>query len=238
MPTSSQELLIIDSAPPDEKLTQYFTQFSFNVLYFNSLDQFQRIKINSPTALLIHWKMIQDNNINLKTFSENLHVPIIVISDISNEEIGIQMLENGADDFLVKPINPRELHARITAIQRRIQNMGKNPQHEKEIISFNQWKLYLTSRQLFNDQNEEIVLSPSEYNLLLAFLRQPQQVLGREFLLQLNKNSQLNPFDRRIDIQISRLRQKIEPDIKRPLLIKTIRNGGYMFVAEVTTSKN
>lgn len=91
---------------------------------------------------------------------------------------------------------------------------------------------------MFRDNtNEELSLSAGEYDLLLTFVQQPQRVLDRELLLHITKNSDLNPFDRRIDVQISRLRQKIEVDAKNPTLIKTIRNGGYMFTAQVTTLK-
>lgn len=233
---SSQCLFIIDNNHQDQQVTNYFTQFGFTIIHYNDLTQLEQSKEN-PTAILINWKVLPHTSMNLKERFDCFHAPLIVISDTPNEEIGIKMLENGADDFIVKPINPRELHARITAINRRIQKLVTVQEHEKEVLSFNNWHLYPSSRQLFNDKNEELKLSASEYNLLLAFLRQPQQVLGREFLLQLTKNSDLNPFDRRIDIQISRLRQKIEPNTKKPLLIKTIRNGGYMFTAQVLPIK-
>lgn len=228
----SQCLFIIDNKPQDLQISNYFIQFGFTLIHYHDLKQIDQSN-EKPAALLINWQVLQDTSINLKTLFDYFHAPLIVISDMPNEEIGIKMLENGADDFIVKPINPRELHARITAINRRIQKSFKVLSNEKEVFSFNNWHLYPASRQLFNDKNEELKLSASEYNLLLAFLRQPQQVLGREFLLQLTKNSDINPFDRRIDIQISRLRQKIEPGTKKPLLIKTIRNGGYIFTAQV-----
>lgn len=111
-------------------------------------------------------------------------------------------------------------------------------EQEKEILVFVNWRLYPASRRVFNNENDqELVLSAGEYDLLLTFVQQPQRVLDREHLLQITKNSDLNPFDRRIDVQISRLRQKIEIDAKKPVLIKTIRNGGYMFTAPVTITK-
>lgn len=232
----SQCLFIIDNTPQDQRVSNYFTQFGFKIIHYADLAQLDQ-STEKPVALLINWQLLQNSPMSLKTLFEYFHAPLIVISDTQSEEIGIQMLESGADDFIVKPINPRELHARITAINRRIQKIFKVQQDEKEVFVFNNWHLCPASRQLFNDKNEELKLSASEYNLLLAFLRQPQQVLGREFLLQLTKNSDLSPFDRRIDIQISRLRHKIEQDTKKPLLIKTIRNGGYLFTAQVFSMK-
>ena len=234
--SSSQCLFIIDNTPQDQRISNYFTQFGFKIIHYPNLTQVDQ-STEKPAALLINWQLLQNSAMNLETLFECFHAPLIIISDTPNEEVGIQMLESGADDFIVKPINPRELHARITAINRRIQKIFKAQHDEKEVFAFNNWHLYLASHQLFNDQNEELKLSASEYNLLLAFLRQPQQVLGREFLLQLTKNSDLSPLDRRIDIQISRLRHKIEQDTKKPILIKTIRNGGYLFTAQVFSMK-
>lgn len=232
MPTSSQCLFIIDNAPEDQLFTNYFKQFGFTIVQEHSPAELYQHK-EKPMALLINCQILLSNHAALKTLLEHFHAPILVISDTKNDEMSINMLENGADDFLIKPLNPREVHARITTINRRIQKTYKTQDNEKEILSFNNWHLYPASRQLFNDKNEELMLSTGEYNLLLTFLRHPQQILGRETLLQITKNSDLNVFDRRIDIQISRLRQKIEPNAKKPMLIKTIRNGGYIFTAGV-----
>jgi two-component system OmpR family response regulator len=228
-------LYIIDRNFQDQNLSNYFTQFGYRIIHFHDFKQIDRYQ-EKPSAMLINWQVLQNTNTDLQTIFEHFHTPLIVISDSPNEEMSIKMLENGADDFLVKPINFRELHARITAINRRIQKSFK-VEDEKEELVFNNWHLYPASRQLFNDNNEEIKLSTSEYNLLLAFLREPQQILSREYLLQLTKHSDLKPYDRRIDIQISRLRQKIESAKNKTSLIKTIRNGGYLFTAEVYPMK-
>ena len=141
----------------------------------------------------------------------------------------------GADDFVIKPLYPRELHARIGAISRRVTRAQQKNSVGKEVLMFTNWRLYPASRQIFGENNQELQLSAGEYDLLFAFVHQPQRVLDREFLLQVTKNSDLNPFDRRIDVQISRLRQKIELDKKKPALIKTIRNGGYIFTPRVVS---
>ena len=235
MPLTSHYLFIIDNSPQDQKISHYFTQFGFTIMHYADLVEFTEVK-KQPAAILIHWQLLQSASMSLKTMFGRFHVPLIVISDTPNDEVAINMLENGADDFIVKPINPRELHARITAINRRIQKSDQIQTDEKEGFVFNHWCLYPSSRQLFDDKNKEVNLSAREYTLLLAFLRQPQHILGREFLLQLTQNSDLSPLDRRIDIQISRLRHKIERDTKKPVLIKTIRNGGYMFTAQVFTT--
>lgn len=231
-------LLIIDEDTAQyEQINHYFTQFNYVVVHHKHAILSERW--NYPlTCILINQTLINSEPGLIAHFQQNYHCPIIVISNEVNEDRCIALLEAGTDDFLVKPLNLRELHARINAINRRLKNATKEREQEEDIFIFAQWRLYLGSRRLFNQQNKECHLSNGEYDLLLAFLQQPQRILAREFLLQATKNSDLTPFDRRIDIQISRLRQKIELDAKRPALIKTIRNGGYLFTSAVTKIKS
>ncbi|MDP1603726.1 MAG: response regulator transcription factor [Legionella sp.] len=228
-------LLIIDDAAKDSQLEDYFAKFDYQIIQQANLSQFH-LEFE-PAALLINSSLIKIDSDIIDLLYHRFPVPLIVISDKENEEMCVRMLEAGADDFLVKPIHPRELHARIGAISRRVQRSLKETEQEKNVYSFANWRLYPASRQLFDENQQELQLSAGEYDLLLAFVRQPQRVLGREFLLQITKSSDLNPFDRRIDVQISRLRQKIETDAKRPALIKTIRNGGYLFTSPVLSIK-
>lgn len=228
-------LLIIDDASEDTRIQDYFTKFDYQIIYYNNLNYLSD-DLN-PIALLINSSLIAHDTCIINSIYHRYPVPIIIISDIKNEERCVQMLEAGADDFLIKPIHPRELHARISAIGRRVQRSIQHCEQEKEVMIFANWRLYPASRQLFDEKQQELLLSAGEYDLLLAFLHRPQRVLDREFLLQMTKNSDLAPFDRRIDVQISRLRQKIETDAKKPMLIKTIRNGGYLFTSPVLSFK-
>lgn len=229
-------LLFIDPTPVNEDLKDYFLKFNLDIIQQSMLHPVQ-IEKGMPVAILIHWSLLKQDPSTIHHFYNNYPVPLLVINDTANEEICITMLEAGADDCITKPLYPRELHARITAISRRVLRTRQKVEHEKEVIMFTNWRLYPASRQVFGDNNQELILSAGEYDLLLTFVQQPQRILDREFLLQITKNSDLNPFDRRIDVQISRLRQKIEADAKKPALIKTIRNGGYMFTARVVTLK-
>lgn len=228
-------ILIIDDAPKNVQLEEYFAKFNYQIIYYDNLDQMNESV--QPAALLINCSLIDPGLRAIDLLYHRYSVPLIVISEQKNEEICVKMLEAGADDFLIKPIHPRELHARLGAIGRRVQRSIKDVEQDKEVLVFANWKLYPGSRRLFDESYQELVLSAGEYDLLLAFVRQPQQILCREFLLQVTKSSDLNPFDRRIDVQISRLRQKIETDTKRPALIKTIRNGGYLFTSSVISLK-
>lgn len=233
---NSSYLLFFDKIPVNDDLKKYFSQFNIQIEQKYQLEPIPQDKI-SPAAILIHWSILQNTPQILGHFYNRFLVPILIISDTANEEACIKVLEMGADDFIVKPIYPRELHARINAIKRRVLRAQASKESEKEVLLFTNWKLYPASRRVFDTSNQELLLSVGEYDLLLTFVQQPKQVLDREFLLQITKNSDLNPFDRRVDVQISRLRQKIEPDKKNPTLIKTIRNGGYMFTAQVEIHK-
>jgi two-component system OmpR family response regulator len=229
-------LLIIDDAPVDEELLHYFDKFNFDIVQQKDLTQLKP-ENNSPAAILINGRLIEDVAL-INTLYHRYPVPLLVISNIADKELCVRMLEAGADDFLVKPVLPRELHARISAISRRVLRSRKESEQEKEVLLFDNWRVYPSSRQVIDHATgKELQLSAGEYDLLLAFVRQPQRVLGREFLLQLTKHTDLMPFDRRIDVQISRLRQKIETDTKKPALIKTIRNGGYLFTSRVLVTK-
>lgn len=234
--TEYHYLLIIDPAPIDEELKEYFAQFNLAVVHQTTLHPLQ-ISVDLPAAILIHWSLLKDQLEIIGQLYEQYPAPLLIISDHHDEERCIMMLEAGADDFLVKPLYPRELHARITAINRRVLRVSQKSTLNKEVLTFTHWRLYPASRQVFDEHNNELLLSVGEYELLSIFAHHPQKILNREYLLQNTKNSTLNPFDRRIDVQISRLRQKIEVDAKKPALIKTIRNNGYMFMAQVTVDK-
>jgi two-component system OmpR family response regulator len=162
-------------------------------------------------------------------------IPILMLTAIGEEVDRIVGLEMGADDYLRKPFNPRELLARIKAILRRVQGPAKTViKNEAPIYAFSGWVLDTGARRFISPDQLEVSLTAGEYNLLLAFLEKPQQVLNRDQLLEFTKNRSAAAFDRSIDIQISRLRQKIEDDIKNPVVLKTVRGGGYILAVPVS----
>lgn len=161
-------------------------------------------------------------------------IPIIMVTAIGEATDRIVGLEMGADDYLSKPFNPRELVARIKAVTRRSQQRSRDKQHDQlEKHRFAGWELQVARRVLTSPDGLEVSLSTGEFDLLLVFLSNPQQVLSRDQLLDSTKNRLAGPFDRSIDIQVSRLRSKLEKDPKKPTMIKTVRGGGYMFVEAV-----
>ncbi|MGE3920207.1 MAG: response regulator [Gammaproteobacteria bacterium] len=166
-------------------------------------------------------------------------VPIIMLTAAGDETDTVVGLELGADDYIGKPFNPRELVARIKAVLRRTSDaiplQIDAADASGKILEFNKWVLDTATRQLFSPDKVEIFISSGEYELLTAFLERPQQILSREQLLELTQHRNAGPFDRSIDVSVSRLRQKIELSPKKPTLIKTVRGGGYMFSARVKT---
>lgn len=227
-------LVIVDDTSEHAQLDDYFSKFNFRIEYYTHPGQITD-QCKSASALIINRVLINDDPQQIRALYRRFLLPVIVISNEPNPDACVHLLEAGADDFLLKPVNPRELHARISAISRRVQRHAQEAEQEKDVLLFAHWRLYPSSRQVFNAHHEELTLSAGEYDLLLAFVRQPQRVLARDFLLQITKSCNHNPLDRRIDVQISRLRQKIEQDARKPVLIKTIRNGGYLFTSPVIT---
>ena len=160
-------------------------------------------------------------------------VPILMLTARGEAMDRIVGLELGADDYIAKPFEPRELVARIQSILRRVEWANEIPEQPSEIFSFNGWRLHKTMRQLISAKGMVIPLSNAEFRLLTVFVDHPTRVLSREFLLDEARGRNMDLFDRSIDILVSRLRQKLEDDSRTPQLIKTIRGEGYMFDAKV-----
>lgn len=168
-------------------------------------------------------------------------VPIVMLTAMGEDTDRIVGLEMGADDYVPKPFNPRELLARIKAVLRRVQPGGApSPAPVAEgggqRYRFQDWMLDVATRDLLGADGVVTTLSAGEFDLLLAFVEHPRRVLSRDQLLDFARGRQAIPFDRSIDIQVSRLRRKLGDDAKDPQLIKTVRGGGYLFTPEVTRS--
>jgi two-component system OmpR family response regulator len=161
-------------------------------------------------------------------------IPIIMLTAMGEETDRIVGLEMGADDYLAKPFNPRELLARIKAVLRRAEHTSSTIEVEAgAVLDFAGWSLDLERRELQRADGVMVPLSSGEFELLAAFATHPGRVLSRDQLLDLARGREAQPFDRSIDVQVSRLRRKIETDPQDPALIKTVRNGGYSFTPSV-----
>lgn len=162
------------------------------------------------------------------------NVPIVMLTALGDETDRIVGLEMGADDYVSKPFNPRELLARIRAVLRRSgESVLRADEPVYRTYLFRGWRLETARRRLLDPNGAEVALTGGEYELLVALLERPNRVLSRDQLLDLLHGRQASPFDRTIDVAISRLRRKLETDTRNPELIKTVRGGGYVLAAEV-----
>ena len=165
-------------------------------------------------------------------------MPVIMLTAMGEEIDRIIGLEMGADDYLAKPFNPRELFARIKAVLRRTgassRARGENGgEQSTSVVRFDGWTLDLNKRELISPAGVLVPMSAGEFALLATFVAHPQRVLSRDQLLDFARGRDAQPFDRSIDVQVSRLRRKIEDDPREPALIKTVRGGGYLFAPKV-----
>ena len=167
-----------------------------------------------------------------KTVRSQSSVPIIMLTASADDTDRIVGLELGADDYIAKPYNPRELLARIKAIQRRMQAGSSGP---TRYLRFGAFSMDLTERLLRNAQGERVILTSMDFNLLRFFAEHAGETLDRSRLMEQTRGRDLGPLDRSLDVQVSRLRQRLQDDGRQPDLIKTVRGSGYVFSADVTS---
>ncbi len=166
--------------------------------------------------------------------SGHAQTPLIMLTAMGEDTDRIIGLELGADDYVAKPFNPRELLARMRAVLRRSSESVKPlGEHPHRIIRFGGWTLEPARRRLINPDQIEVPITGGEYDLLVALVERANKVLTRDMLLDLLRGRQAGPFDRAIDVAISRLRRKLEDDGRHAQLIKTVRGGGYVLAAEI-----
>jgi two-component system, OmpR family, response regulator len=162
-------------------------------------------------------------------------LPVLMLTARSDEADRILGLEMGADDYLTKPFAARELLARIRAVLRRTRMLPPNLQlaQAARVLGFGSWRLDTVARHLTDAQGTQVPLTGGEYRLLRVLLDHPQRVLSRDQLLNLTQGRDADPFDRSIDLLVSRVRQRLREDPRQPRYIKTVRNEGYVFCADV-----
>jgi two-component system OmpR family response regulator len=161
-------------------------------------------------------------------------IPILMLTARSDEVDRIVGLEMGADDYLAKPFSPRELVARIKSILRRSRALPSNLKPDQaKLFHFAGWTLDISTRNLLSPDGISIALSGTDFKLLRIFLDHPNRVLNRDQLIDLTQSRDAGPFDRSIDLQVSRLRRRLNDPPKDPAIIKTARGEGYVLAAEV-----
>jgi two-component system OmpR family response regulator len=227
-------LLIDDEATLREPLAEYLTRQGFVVVQASSAAQARsRLREASPDLVLLDIMMPGEDGLSLcRHIAETQAIPVIFLTARGEATDRIVGLEIGADDYVVKPFDPRELVARIRSVLRRA-SRGLPPPVDDEQFAFDGWLLDPLKRRLTNRDGAVVAISSAEFRLLMAFVEHPRQVLDRDRLLDLVQGREAHLFDRAVDNQISRLRRKIEEDSRNPLLIQTVWGGGYMLAADV-----
>ncbi|WP_066265678.1 response regulator transcription factor [Hydrogenophaga palleronii] len=241
MNTSHQPhiLVVDDDADVRELVTEYLGNNEMRVSAARSgPEMFALFDREAIDLVLLDLKLPgEDGMLLARSLRERATVPIVLLTGRSEEADRVMGLELGADDYVTKPFSPRELLARVRAVLRRYQVQATLPERDssRRAYRFSGWELNLRTRRLLSPQGVSVELSNGEFSLLNALCRAPQRVLSRDQLLSLSRLHEGEVYDRTIDVQIRRLRVKIEADTAHPQLIITERGAGYRLDAEVET---
>lgn len=233
-PRTNRILVVDDDARIRDLLRRYLTQEGFEVLLAEDSRALNKQLTRETVDLIVLDLMLPGEDgltICRRLRAANDSTPIIMLTAKVEDVDRIVGLEVGADDYLAKPFNPRELLARIKAITRRA---GHEKAQAPRYYAFNGFTLDLLERRLIDPDGTASALSGMDYQLLKLLVEHPGEVLDRSRLAEVTRGRDLGPLDRSLDVQVSRLRQRLQDDGKQPALIKTVRGSGYVFSTTVT----
>jgi len=232
---SAHLLIVDDDAEIRELLSSYLLKNGYRVSTAADGSQMQERLTTEHIDLLILDLMLpgEDGLTLCRNLRVSSNLPIIMLTARGDDLDRILGLEMGADDYLAKPFNPRELLARIRGVLRRSQTLVVDPEAVRR-YHFAGWSLEVGARHLVSPTGVVTPLGGGEFRLLRVFLEHPQRVLNRDQLMDLTQGREASPFDRSIDVQISRLRRRLGDDPRQPVIIKTIRHEGYQWTTTVT----
>src|ERR1700677_3828508 len=238
--TRQRHVLVVDDDPSDrERVAKYLTLNDFRVTPAESGKRMMEILRDEPIDLVaLETTLRGEDGQNLaRRLRETSMVPIIIVTSRAEEADRVMGLELGADDYVTKPFSMRELLARIRAVMRRYRTSESLPEENPAVRAYHfaGWTLNVPLHTLKSPTGERVPISSGEFGLLVALLGRPQRVLSRDQLLDLSRLRSTDVYDRAVDVQILRLRRKIESNPAQPELIKTERGVGYRFCAAVTT---
>jgi two-component system, OmpR family, response regulator len=237
--TGSAHILVVDDQKEIcEVVQQYLSSEGYRVSVANDGVGMRKVMAQWPVDLVILDLMLpgEDGLTLARALREESGVGIIILTGRGETVDRIIGLEMGADDYLPKPFHLRELLARVKSVLRRVSARGQAQEVAapgRSKARFAGWKLDLSTRELVSPTGGEVRLTTGEFDLLAAFVKNANQVLSRDRLLDLARNREAGPFDRTIDVQVGRLRRKLEPDPQKPTIIKTVRGTGYIFTPTV-----
>ena len=230
MDSEGAKLLVVDDDPEIRELAQaYLSQQGFEVDCVDSGEAMDAyLESNEVDLIILDLMLPGEHGLSVaRRLKSESDIPIIIVSAQGEDIDRIVGLEVGADDYIGKPFNPRELLARVRAVLRRAQRTAQAPAGENR-VRFGSFELDLSAHQLTSD-GKTVPLTSGEFDLLAILVAHPNKVLDRDRILDLLTGAERSPFDRSIDVRVTRLRAKIEPDPSTPVFIKTIWGKGYMF---------
>jgi two-component system OmpR family response regulator len=228
-------LLVDDEASLREPLADYLVRQGFVVRQAEDAAKARAaLAEETPDLVLLDVMMPGEDGLSLcRHLAEARDLPVIMLTARGEPTDRIVGLEIGADDYVVKPFEPRELVARIRSVLRRAAKAAPGLTEEDAHYEFEGWQLDPLKRRLIDPEGTVVPISSAEYRLLMAFVTHPRQVLDRDRLLDMVQGREAHLFDRAVDNQVSRLRRKIEVDSRDPRLIQTVWGGGYRLAADV-----
>ena len=243
MTTPGSVLIVEDDPDIRQMIAEYLAGHGYDVAQAADGDAMRgQLARQVPQVVLLDLNLKGENGLTLARYlRERYALGIIMVTAASDVVDRIVGLEVGADDYIAKPFDPRELMARVRSVMRRVQSAAPapvaadasaatGPPAAADRIVMGACTLDVAGHRLFAADGGEIPVTSMEFDLLRAFVEHPNRVLSRDQLLTLTRNREWEPFDRSIDIRVARLRRKIEPDPQRPRYLKTVRNAGYMYV--------
>ena len=235
--TGPCHILVVDDEPDiRETLQDYLELHGYRVTQADGGEALRAAVASDDDVdlVLLDVNMPGEDGLSLARYlREQTNVPVVMLTAAGAVVDRIVGLEMGADDYLTKPVDLRELLARVKAVLRRFESAqaraGVIAETAQRNIPFGKLRLDLDAHKLFDADGNEVPLTSMEFDLLKAFAEHPNRVLSRDQLLDMAHNRGWEPFDRSIDIRIARIRRKIEPDPSKPQVIKTVRGAGYIF---------
>lgn len=236
MDTQAHILVVDDHQEIRELLQRFLLDHGYRVSTVANGAEMKKHLVDAAIDLVVLDLMMpgEDGLTLCRNLRAESTIPIIMLTAMGEETDRIIGLEMGADDYLAKPFNPRELLARIKAVLRRSEGANqRSPREVPERLCFLGWTLLPGARELIDPDQTLVPLSTAEFALLIAFATRPGRVLSREQLLDLARGRDTHAFDRAIDTLVSRLRRKLGDRPRNPQIIKTVRGGGYMFAPKV-----
>jgi two-component system, OmpR family, response regulator len=231
-------LLVEDDAEMARLIGQTIAENGFSPRFAASATEMDlQLRDGDIDLILLDNRLPGENGIGIcRRLRSASSLPIIMLTASEDEVDRISALELGADDYMTKPFNSRELVARIRTVLRRSQNGRNVDEAHARVFRFVGWCVHTVERQLYSPEGARITLTSAEFDLLVAFCLNAGRVISREQLLDLTYGGAAGPVERTVDVHVSRIRQKIEAEPREPVLIKTVRLGGYLFTPPVDAS--